>query len=381
MANTIAPLIPVGIEALDVVSRELVGFLPSVTIDAAANRCAKGQTINIPVSPVVSTSVFTPSPTLTAGADQVVGSKTITIDQFKIVRFNWTGEEQYAANAAGGIGYKRYMQDQIEQGLRALVNEAEATVATALYKGASRAWGTAGTTPFQTDVSDPANIKKILDDNGAPQTGRSLIIDTTAGARLRSLTQLTKVNESGTTMTLRDGQLLDLHNISIKESAQVVNTTKGTGASYTTNTAGYAVGATAITLITGTGTIVAGDVITFAGDTNKYVVASDLSGGVVTLAAPGLRKAIPAAATAVTVGNSYTANVALSRNAFVFASRLPAVPDGGDLAIDRETITDSRSGISFEFAIYPGVGMNVLQIAWAWGSALVKAEHTAILLG
>ncbi len=82
----------------------------------------------------------------------------------------------------------------------------------------------------------------------------------------------------------------------------------GTNAGATTNAAGYAVGATVITLASaGTGTILAGDVITFTGDGNKYVVISGdnnvANGGTITLAAPGLRQAIPAAATAITTGN------------------------------------------------------------------------------
>ena len=73
--------------------------------------------------------------------------------------------------------------------------------------------------------------------------------------------------------------------------AQIYNPTSGTASGATTNNAGYAVGATTITLASaGTGTILAGDVITFAGDTNQYNVVSgdaDVSnGGTITLAAP-----------------------------------------------------------------------------------------------
>ncbi|MFX7731744.1 P22 coat - protein 5 family protein, partial [Acinetobacter baumannii] len=90
--------------------------------------------------------------------------------------------------------------------------------------------------------------------------------------------------------------LLDVHGFAIRESAKIATPAIGTGASATTNTAGYAVGATVITLASaGTGTILAGDIITFAGDTNRYVVAqgnaSVAAGGTITLAAPGLRKA------------------------------------------------------------------------------------------
>lgn len=121
----------------------------------------------------------------------------------------------------------------------------------------------------------------------------------------------------------------------LKELAQIKTHTKGTGALATTNAAGYAVGATVITLASaGTGTIKAGDVITFAGDTNQYVVASgDTDVSTVERLLWRLRafgSAIPAAATAITVGGNYAGNVAFTRNALHLVTRAPALPREGD---------------------------------------------------
>jgi hypothetical protein len=380
MANTLTNLIPDIYAAMDVVSRELVGLVPSVARDPSADRVAINQTLRVPITPAnASAGNITPSMSLPSAADQSVGNKTLTITKQRFAPFSWSGEEQRSVNA--GPGYLTLRQDQIAQAMRVLVNEMEVDLATAAYQGASRAYGTAGTTPFASDLSDPANIKKILDDNGTPNSDRTLAINTTAGAKLRTLAQLTKADEAADSSLLRQGALLPLHGFTVRESAQIQTVAKGTGTSYTTNTAGYAVGATAITLITGSGTILAGDVITFNGDTNKYVVASALSGGVVTLAAPGLRQAIPASATAVTVGNNFAANVGFSRNSILLATRLPEYPDDGDLALDRQIITDPLSGISFEFAIYPGYRMNVYHVSVCWGVSVLKPEHIAILLG
>jgi hypothetical protein len=88
----------------------------------------------------------------------------------------------------------------------------------------------------------------------------------------------------------------------------------GTAVSATTNAAGYAVGARTITMArAGSGRIFSGDVVTFAGDPNKYVVEtgtrSDLSSDpppperdrTIELAAPGLRNALPASAVPLTI--------------------------------------------------------------------------------
>jgi len=169
--------------------------------------------------------------------------------------------------------------------------------------------------------------------------------------------------------------------MSLRESGQVVTSTAGTGANYLVNkTGGYAVGATTIEVDTGTGTILAGDVITFDGDTNKYVIASALAGGVVTIAAPGLRKAVVDNA-AVTVVAAAARNMAFNRSSIVLATRMPERPEEGDLARDVMTITDPRTGLSFELSLYGGYRKVRYELALAWGARCIKSEHTALLLG
>ena len=380
MANTLTSLIPDVQVALDVVSRELVGMIPAVLRDSRADRAALNQTVRTFVAPANTTSNITAAMTVPTPSDQTIGNRTLSISKSKYSAFAWNGEEALGLNSAGGPGVLSIQQDQIAQAIRVLVNEMEADLA-GLHIYASRAYGTAGTTPFASTLADPANVRKILDDNGAPASDRHLVINTTAGAALRTLAQLTKANEAADTSLLRQGQLLDLHGFAIRESGQVITNTAGTGASYLVNNgAGYAIGSTAITLDTGSGTILAGDIVTFAGDTNKYVVATALAANVVTLAAPGLRKALADDA-AVTVVAAAARNLAFSRNAFALATRLPALPPGGDAATDRETITDPRSGISLELAYYPGFRMGGYFLGMAWGVGAVKPEHSAILLG
>ncbi|MCL5444401.1 hypothetical protein M3M44_09115, partial [Lactobacillus johnsonii] len=79
----------------------------------------------------------------------------------------------------------------------------------------------------------------------------------------------------------------------------------GTGTGYTTNTTGYAIGATSIGLISGTGTILAGDTVRFNGDSTYYTVSTGItSPGTLVIGGTGLRKAIAASATAVEVVKS-----------------------------------------------------------------------------
>jgi hypothetical protein len=188
---------------------------------------------------------------------------------------------------------------------------------------------------------------------------------------------------------LRQGVLLDVHGFAIRESGNAATHTSGTGASGTTDNAGYAVGVTTITLASaGTGTILVGDIISFAGSSADYVVVtgdSDISGGgTVVIASPGLIQAIPAATTAYTlsgVGAVYQANMGFARTAIVLANRLPALPEEGDSAVDRIIVTDPRSGISFELAMYKEYRQVHYELSAAWGVKMVKPEHTCILQG
>jgi hypothetical protein len=137
-----------------------------------------------------------------------------------------------------------------------------------------------------------------------------------------------------------------LESAAVRTSAGVLTPTKGTGAAYTSDGCGLRGGHHVIPLITGTGTILAGDTVTFAGDTNKYVVATGI-------AAPGsivhqLARAAsghPGLATALTVGNTATQNVlAFSADYMQLATRTPAMPEGGDMADDILDITDPVIG-------------------------------------
>lgn len=383
MSNTLTGLTTTIYNALDVVSRELVGFIPAVSSDMTYDRAAIGQTVTSPVAPTAFATDITPAVTPPNDGDQTIGSVSMTIQKARRVPVRWNGEEKRGLDN-NGASYNVILRDQFAQGMRALVNEIESDLAGLCLK-ASRVYGTPGTVPFATNLSEAAQLRKILSDNGAPMGDLQMVLDTTAGASMRTLGQLTKANEADDTSLLRRGVLLDVHGFQIRESAQVKTIAAGTGASATTNAAGYLAGATVITLASaGTGTLLAGDIISFAGDANKYVVAvgdTDVSnGGTFTLAAPGLRKAIPAAATAITVISATTRSMAFARSAIALATRAPALPKQGDSADDRMLITDPVSGLTFEISLYKQYRQIQYEIALAWGTALVKTEHAALLV-
>ena len=379
MANVLTDLAADIYKAADVVGRELVGFIPAVTVNAnGSERVAKGDVVRASFTRAASVVDVSESMTIPEGTDQTVDNKTLTISKTRAVQIPYTGEDVRHLN--NGIGFETVYGDQIAQAMRALVNEIEADVASEAYTNASRAFGTAGTTPFGSNFSEVAEIRQILADNGMPMNDgqASIVLNTVAGTNLRQLAQLQKANEAGGTDLLRQGVLLDLQGLMMRESAQVQSHTKGTGASILVNGA-LAAGDTSVDADGGSGTILAGDIVTFNGDSNKYVVNTALSGGTFAIGAPGARGAIADNA-AITVGNSYTANVAFHRRALELAIRPLAEPPSS-LASDTMTVSDAASGLTFTVSVYPGYHKSMIEVSVAWGVKAWKPDFIATLMG
>lgn len=381
MANVLTNLAADIYKAADVVGREQVGIITSVTLNSSdSERVAKGDIVrsHFTRTPTVNTT-FAPSMTIPEGTDQTVDTKTLILNQYASVQIPWTGEDIRHVN--NGSGYETIYGDQIAQAMRAITNAMEIHTWGEVYKGSSRACGTAGTTPFASSFNEVAEIRQILIDNGMPDDGQAtLVLNTAAGTKLRNLAQLQKVNEAGGDQMLRRGTLLDLQNLMIKESAGIGLHTKGTGTSYLLNDAGSEIGDTTITTDTGSGTILAGDIVTFAGTTHKYVVNTALSGGSFVIGDPGLRAA-ETDNDAITVGNSYTANVAFHRTAVELVMRAPAMPNGGDAAVDVLVVQDTFSGLVFEVAVYRGYMKTMIEVRAVYQAKAWKPNHIATLLG
>lgn len=375
-------------KALDVVSRELVGMIPAVSRDSGAERAAVGEKVYSPVAPAASLVAITPGQLPSDNGDQTIGNKSIEISKSYMVPVRWNGEEQKGLN--NGIGYRTILGQQFEQAFRAICNQVENDLCSQYYK-ASRAVVPAGTTLFDSTggLKDVANVRKILMDNGAPASDIQLVLNTAAGASLRGLNQYAGANTAGSDSIVRDGILLDIYGVKIRESGQIYTHTAGTADGSTTlGTTDYAVGATTLALSTGgTGTFTAGDAVTFTADNadpNIYIVNTavpDVGTGNLVLNNPGIRKAITANGVDVDLNTtSLDRNMCFSRNAIHLVTRAPAAPEEGDLAFDNMMVTDPRSGLTFEVRAYHEYRRVKYEIGLAWGYEVIKPEHLALLI-
>ena len=384
-ANTLTNLIPTLYLALDKVSRELVGFIPAVSRDSTLERAAVGQVVRSFVAPAATAGAINPAVTPPDDGEQTIGNISLSINHARRVPIRWQGEESKQMNSAGGVTVNAIMVDQFAQAMRTLCNEIETDLA-GLYVNASRAIVPNSSTLFSATLADAAAVRKILVDNGAPITDLQCVIDTATGAAMRSLAALNAVDTSGDKDLLRQGILGDIMGLKFRESAQVLTPAIGTTSNAVVGTAAYSVGDVTLALAdSGTGTIVAGDVISLASDSNYYInktLVSAVSGGSVVLNENGLRTAISGSdSPAITISAASSRSMAFAKSAIVLATRAPALPAEGVMAVDRTFITDPRCGLSFEVAKYMQYRQVQYEISIAWGLKVVKEEHVAVLAG
>ena len=391
MANTLTGLYQVIYAAFDVVSRELIGFIPAVSMDAQAEQVTLNQNIRSPVVPAMPATDINPSNISETGASQTIEYVNVDITKERKVSFHLTAEEEKGLEAGGTM--PTITRDRFVQAFRSLSNEIETDLA-ALYLHASRAYGTNGTTPFGTadNLSDLSQVGKILDDNGAPMTGRTMILNTTALANLQGRQpSVFRVNESGEPMGRRMGAIGMLLGFDIGVSGQLPIHPANGNTDLTTlfnNAAGYPKGSTDFVVDGGGAGEIAspGDLVTVAGGSELYLVrdAYPAAGVAMAINAPGLvRAAVDDTAIINTsaLRAAYHPSVAFTRDAFHLAVRTPAVPAGGDAAADRMYVTDPHSGLAFEISVYRQYRQVSYEVALCWGVKTVKPEHAALLLG
>jgi hypothetical protein len=373
-------------QARDKVCREGTAFIGGSMVNGGSQAVSTGGTVtSIRTAQGTAITSYTPSMTPPDAADITTAVETLTLN--KVAGYSIPLKGEQFLQLANTVGTEEALRRLYGQGLRTMINLIEAEAATQAYKGSSRAVGTAGTTPFSSNFEVINSLRQVLFDNGCPMDDGmlNLAINSSAGTLLRN--RFSKVNESGSDATVRRGEILNISGFSIKESAQIQAHTKGAGASYLINNGNVAVGSTTLTVDGGTVNTTgfkAGDIITIADDpaAGAYVVNTGLTAtsGSVVINHPGLRGLI-VNDKAVTIGDSYTANVGWHKEAIEIAMRPPAQPPGGDAGTEIATLVDDQTGLSFSARLYKGRGMNIIEMICIYGVKVWKPEFVATLRG
>lgn len=383
-ANVFTTILPNLTTAFQRVAQERAPLPAIAQTDFRQEEAAVNQVVTIPIAPAVAGRNRTEEFAVTDAAARTVTSRSIAITKDREYPFALTGDDFIRMQQN-----PEYIPLSVTQALRQWRNEVHGDLAdlhvgaagyySTLTPSSGAALGTAGTTPFASDISAIVQAEKLLNDSLAPLDGRYLMIDTAAKQNLGLLGQLTKQNEAGTADLLRRGIVGQLAGFNVVWGNDVRSGATIAGSGYLVNGT-PAAGATSIPVDTGTGAIPAGTVVAFAGDAvNRYVVATAYAGGAgnITLTS-GLVNAI-ADNSALTL-SAGRRNMAFHREALGLAIRLPRLPDGGDMG-DHQVITDPETGIQVRMSVYKGKGLNLYAISSAWGVQVVRPELLKLILG
>jgi hypothetical protein len=384
--NTITALQPLAFSAMQKVPREMTGLVSSVNADFDDKMASVGDPVKVPIIGQGSTRVFTPGMTTTAAVAQT--PTTVTFSLTDSLEYPWqlTSEEELSLRN-GGDNALEFMRQNIEQGIRTLVNGMSTKLFGVAYKGASRYVGTPGTNPFYTSsaqgIGAIADAMQILADNGFQVDGQhSLVLGSAAlFGLMKNVTINNQPLNSPAADILEMGTYANLFGAKIKGDAAIGLVTAGGGTTYAINGT-QAIGTTSLTIKTGTMTVNAGDLFTYASDTsNKYVNNVQLVGaGNLTLTKPGIRIAATANDAVTINATNFTPNICLHRSAIALKVR-PQMLTPGNKNIESTVITDPVTGLSFQFSKVYGDSMTQYRIQCVYGYQVVQGEAIAILAG
>ena len=379
--NTLTALAPVLYSAAQEVAAEPFGIVDSINATFDNKGVAKGDKVKIPIAPAATLGDFAPAAATPQGSDKTAAAVEVEITASKVTSWHLSGEQM--RSLANGGNDQEWVRQLVAQGMRALRNQAEADCAAAIKGGACLALGTAGTTPFASDIDVIADARKVLRDNGAPLSDLQLAVNTSSYLNMLKLGIVQQAYAAGSDAERRSGRLAPQFGFKIFESAGLTKHTACTGADYVTDANGgnVAVGTTSFVVDTGTAAITAGDVFSIANAGSfQYVVAANLANaaaGPLVINKPGLRQ-LAAQNKALTFTADYTPNFAFERAAVVGIMRPPIMP--ANPTINQMVISDNN-GMSYLMLEIAQYGMITWELHLAWGFKVVQPEYVVTLLG
>jgi len=382
--NTLTAVLPALYSAANIIPRKMTGLIGSCDRTFDDKQAAMQDTITVPVMTASANADYTPAMQTTIGSATVPTTVTMTMDFSRQNTFVMSAEEQRSLDNGGDLA-KEFLRQKTEAAIGAAIDEIEAYLIVKAKQGASRATGTAGTTPFATTITEIADVRKILIDNGMTQDP-SLVLTSAAATNLRKLVTINNQPAgSPAEELLRGGTLVNLHGMAIKESAGAVAHVIGTSSGTQLNSGGSAIGSTSLAYDTDVnGPWTAGDVMTIGSgggtgtaDANKYIVSAANTATPLLINAPGLMIA-HVDNDVLTVGVAYTPCIALDRRALKLVVRPPYT--NPNPLIESVFIGDPITGLTFRFDKVAGDGVVTYRIVWVYGAKVINSEGVAILL-
>lgn len=379
MGNTLTNLQPTLYSVAQEVSAEPFGIVAGINTNFDDKGVAIGDKVTVPVAPVRAGDTYSPTMNLNngnAGADAIAGKVDVEITANRYTSFHLTGEQEKSLQNGGND--QEWFRQIIAQGMRTLRNEADVAAYAAIKKGAARAFGTAGSTPFSTGVDELADMNDLLYGQGAPMVDAQFVMSAAARVKFMKTGVYQYAYANGSDADRKAGILSREFGFSLRASAGITKHTQGAAASYVLN-AGVAAGGTTLDVKTGTGAASAGSVFTVGSDTDKYILNAAIAANTddFLINRPGLANAAEADDALGFVGD-YTPCLAFERSAVVGVFRPPYIPANANI---EQVLVSDQFGMTYLLCRVIGDGVVTWRLHIAYGIQVVQPEHVALLLG
>jgi hypothetical protein len=388
MTNTINPILVDRIYAMGMRAlRRKTSLLKYVTrYDREFNSSFQGDTVVVPLPHVFADSDVgdvIPSNVNPAPSDITPGFGSVTLDNWKKVSYALTDKE--VSDLQAGT-----FTMQFDAAMDALARTIVRNV-WLNYLGAYQAVGTPGITPFSSNITIAGAARRLLFRAGVPAENRAMILGFDADAEAINLAIFQQYLQAGTTDTLREGIIGRASGFAWDTDAYLPNFVGGTLSNGTIKAAlvngAVTVGATSMNIDSAilTGTLVAGDIFTIAGNPQQYVVTGatrTAAGNAIAglTFSPAAVASFADNAVVTFVANHALAAVAMHPQAICFASKpLDNVTfEGGSLI---RQYPDPVSGLTVCLEITRQYKQTVAEFSCLWGSSLVRPECIVRIMG
>jgi hypothetical protein len=352
----------------------------------------KGSSIDVPIPSAIAGNAVAPGATPPSTQDSTPTAVNIPLDQWYEFPFYLTDKDML-------IAMNGTIPMQASEAIKGAANNVDAYI-MGLFKGVYGWGGTAGTTPFASDLSAFKDARVALNKQLAPPRDRRVVLDPLAEGNAVALHNFIQAEQRGDAQGILEGTIGHKLGADWYMDQNVITQTAGvpggtpvcaasnvagqTNAGTTAQNGVTAVGFVNLTgLTTSTGTYNAGDIITIAGDTQTYAVLANATanaGGSVQLSISPALKLSPATSAAVTLKASHTMNLHFHRDAVAFATR-PLADSAEGLGNIIQSAVDPVSGLTLRLEISREHKRTRFSYDILYGGALVRPEFASRIAG
>lgn len=390
MANDLAGLISAIIGRSQLALRTKTVLPRVINTDYSTDAARPGEVINVNFAEPGTVTDVTPAAVPPTAEDADTTNRPITLNKWRKVHWYLNSDESAKIMASD-----TWLPPVMSQRLDDLIADINADIFT-VYPEIYGYAGTAGTTPFSgspgsSDVA--ADLRKVLNTQKCPTSGRVGVIDVDADAAATKLAEFRDADRSGDPDVVMEGEIGRKFGFDWMWDHQVPTHTAGTAGVDSDviavdNGAGYAAGIKSmnVDVDAGTSTFVVGDVFSIAGHTTTYTATNadtfDVTG--VTLSfEPGLEAAV-VDDQVLTFKTTHVVNLGMHRNAIGFASR-PVQPDSLGSAIPQNALfvpfVDEVTGLALQLMIMQQYHRVTWELSCLWGKKLIRPAMASRLAG